>query len=1120
MLSDASVRTDSVLFPQQPFRSQYCVTGSGYIMKSPSALVVGTIVSIVSFLAILGLSTVIYKQLERSQTQTEANRHADDDHLTNKKSLAGSSESKSDHRQATRRPVAQFQTPKLDENRHSNWVPIKDENTDQAANDAAVASTVPRLPVLESSFRNNADTKTLPVVSASSSNSTSPKESVTVVEAESIEEDLAPQFDPLSDVHLMETTEDLAVLDSSETTDALTALIERPEFESATDVDPAAHFPLGNPDQPAADKEGYFDLTESTNQVSSQQSEEARQWLMNLNSSETQPVSIGTQFESTQFEGLSDEELIANDQHLSTDPVATANDPQDAIETGDGPPLVWIEEPKQAPQQQASQQQASASPKETTPQPSTESTPTAPAITETPVANSPSTVPVQNASTAAKATTETRSNTVDRSAKPPIKPPTKKVVEREQIVGWPMPEALLVEIAHLQKFKNTAAWAAAVNESYATLNQLEIVSDQSIPYLIRLGQLAQQLSDYSQQLATTGHQHHDTCSYLNEVSYRINRRNQIWLSVQKLARQQMTEKPFPIHNVVAQQISNRKLEINYDAIDPQWVEYLMLDKAENIFENKKYSNRSRQAIARRILARVTSISLTRQQARYAESVVGNDLGEMLRTISSADLDLGQFLVDVEKFETDPTSGNIAAVNRHFQNYYWSRDDQTQALADLIDDHFRNANIRIEFSQNLINRMLPTSAQTFHQPVADRIVGANVMGHSRITNQIAVNLVPDPNHLSFRLQSNGRVLSNTRAHARGFVFSNLGNALVNVSKQISIGETGVVSQPTDVRASSQERLTGIQSQLDGVPVVGWLARRMAQQQQQSQIPQARLEVENKLKREFRSRVDDQIKQQVQNGRNWVQTNILNPLHSMELEPTVVRLQTTDHAAVVRYRLAALDQNGADSPRPQAEPGSLLSFQLHRSAINNLINRVEIGGKEFTPETFMDHLNLILGRNDLQADTGQHQVKFKFASRDPIMLDFQNNNLQIALRLQRLQIGKRTRWKNLIVTAQYSPTAIDKHVFMEFDEQFGLQVTGERLRFADQVAVRTVFATLFQPKFDFPLLPPEILSRPEVQALGVTQMVMSNGWLGMSLNDVQPSAAYPGYHQTRSPVGQRR
>ena len=682
---------------------------------------------------------------------------------------------------------------------------------------------------------------------------------------------------------------------------------------------------------------------------------------------------------------------------------------------------------------------------------------------------------------------------------------------KPQIVGWPLPEALLPELEHLEQFELTSAWAKSAQEAFHQLNQIEIGDPASAAWLAHSGRLASQLTTSASEIARWNQEYRQSSVYMTRVAYQMARRIDVWQAAHEIAVSNQAEKPAINGAVIAKQVNNRNVEVHLKNMDPQWKEYLLLDQAEEVFQNPKSSQRSYRNIAQKILARAISSSLTKEQSQYAQNVIGNELAEILRAAASDRIDLGQFLVDLESHHSNPTSGSHKRINEYFQNYYWSRNKLVQELANRLDTHYRNSNLRIEFSQQLINMMIPQEPTSFNEPVKDRILGASVLGHSRITNRIGVKLIPDPNHLSFRLHNDGRVLSKTHAHAKGFTFSNLGNGLVNATKDIAIGNRGISATPTSVRANSQTRLTDIQGQMDGIPVIGNLARRMAQQQQQAQGFQANKIVENKMRSQFQIRIDEEVEANVNKAKSWFLNSVLSPLHAMELEPTVVQLATTEEAAIVRYRLAGLDQNAADQPRPQSQPDSLASFQMHSSAVNNIINRVQINDREFTPGEFMQHLNLLLNRNDLTLPPEQDKqdVRFKFWVRDGIQLDFVDGKVQITLRICKLSVGKQGRWKNLLVTARYSPTAIGKTIDLEFDEEYGLRVKCSKFKLGDQLAVRTIFSTLFKPDFQFDILPPEVANHPAGSNLAISQMVLSDGWLGVSFGETalrrQPSSA---------------
>ena len=669
-----------------------------------------------------------------------------------------------------------------------------------------------------------------------------------------------------------------------------------------------------------------------------------------------------------------------------------------------------------------------------------------------------------------------------------------------EIVGWPLPEALISELEQLQEIALTEAWATTAIETYQELNQLELTDTSSEPWLSYLGTLAETLTQHTTELAQSEIADQDLLSQLNTLAQSMQRRQRIWSQVHRIALQQQEYRdPFQAQ-ITAEQISQRTETIDLEIKDPIWFDYLMLDKAAEIFSDPKASPAKHQAISRKIMSRLTSPALTEEQRSFVQDLVSNDIANQLRDAATEEPQLGQFLVDLEKYESKSSSSATAKLTSHYQNFYWNRESEIHELAGLINDHYRRSNVQVELSQALINRLIPAST-TNHEPVRDRILGAKVLGQMQITNRIEVQLVPDNEHLSFRFKYDGRVLSRTRAHARGFTFNNLGSGLVNASKIIAVGENGIVKTKTNVGAKSRDQLVEIEGQMDNVPVIGGLAKRLAHQQHQSKRPQTQQIVENKMRNEFRSRIDSELETNIKKANQWFQTRLLEPLHRMELEPKVIQLKTTPQMAQVSYRLSGIDQIGANSPRPAVESNSLASFQLHSTAVNNIINRIQIKGTRFTPQEFMDHIGGLLGRDDLKipGEQDRDDVSFEFASRDPVMLNFEDGFLFLNLRIKRLQVGKNHRWKNLIISARYSAKAMGQRLYLGFDDDFGLRVSG-RLRLADQLAVRTVFSALFKPDFQFDILPPALANLPATQGMGITQLLLSQGWLTVSLNQL--------------------
>ena len=117
---------------------------------------------------------------------------------------------------------------------------------------------------------------------------------------------------------------------------------------------------------------------------------------------------------------------------------------------------------------------------------------------------------------------------------------------------------------------------------------------------------------------------------------------------------------------------------------------------------------------------------------------------------------------------------------------------------------------------------------------------------------------------------------------------------------------------------------------------------------------------------------------------------------------------------------------------------------------------------------------------------------------------------------MQIGDGTKWKRLRVKTSYVPHVENGTVVLvQSDDGIGLK--GKRLRFSDQVALRTVFEVMFKSEYRVDVLSEKIQQKVG-SPLGITQLVLADGWVGVSLDDaVVPSSAVQYPTQETSRVG---
>ena len=444
------------------------------------------------------------------------------------------------------------------------------------------------------------------------------------------------------------------------------------------------------------------------------------------------------------------------------------------------------------------------------------------------------------------------------------------------------------------------------------------------------------------------------------------------------------------------------------------------------------------------------------------------------------------------------------INDQFQNLMWSQQPNRQSAATLLQAHYRNANIRLAVSQNMLNRLIPDSPDV-NEPVNEQVLGADVSGHSHVRNRLSVQLIEDPSQISLQLHTNGEVDSDTVARRSGFEIRNEGMANFQAFKRLSLDRMGRFSSDRPVAsAQSRQRLIGIRSKLDPFPVVNWVARRVAKKKLEESAPETKLLLEQKIKDSASDQLQEGVESQVAQMKAYLKVNLLEPLISMDLNPEALQLATTKQRLIMRYRLAGIDQMAADSPRPTDSNYDYLSLQVHQSLLNNIIERIEIESQTFTPESLLQHLSDVIGFNPENASAeSKHKAEFVFANYDAIRVDFKDGKIQIELNLKSLRVGKGKTWRNITISATYVPTVVGSQI--SFAQEGRIGVKGKKFRLGDQIAVRTIFNVVLPDSYQFDAVPKKLAQRLNGYALIVSNLNIADGWVGLTFDEVP--MAYP-------------
>jgi len=683
--------------------------------------------------------------------------------------------------------------------------------------------------------------------------------------------------------------------------------------------------------------------------------------------------------------------------------------------------------------------------------------------------------------------------------------------------AWPFPAALIEQLNILAaELPPTADWTRQAIAELEALARLDSLRD---PAAAAKLQRLNELADAGKALAETLPQEGDRAKVLR-AGYSIVRRIVVWELVHELATGGHAELA-PI--VDSQAGENALVEVERrlaaTGIARHWREYLMIDDAREKFDSRECSPSEQRELARDILHRLHSTQLSHAQEQFLSSPPFTTWREQLFARAAETPDLTEVLMAIERHEHEPDlsehARELAAV---YDRLRWSSSKDICELAETINTYYRNANVRVALSAELVNRMLP-KAQQMYEPVNDTIQEARVWGESLTTTKLRLVLVPDPVRWNIGLEANGEVASNTTSAKGPARFRQDSISQFRARKRVTVDRRGIRLQNAEAAASANNNLNDYATEFDGIPLFGSLARAIARNQYESTQPAARQEVEGKIVWRASSELDRQVAARLERTKRDLQTRLLDPLVKLDLEPTAVDMETTAERLIARFRVAGRDQISAHTPRPQAPGDSILSVQIHETALNNVLEHLNLHGKRIELRELYKDMATRFSQEKVQVpDDLPENVYVTFANEDPVRVDCRDGRVRLQIRLKELvQEGTDNRWTNFTVRGYYEPNADQRDANLVRAEGVPIELIGNRLRVGDRITLSGIFGKVLSRNRKLNLINKQIAQAPELFDQQVTQFVIHDGWIGVALGPQAPGRA--AFIQPRPPLGIR-
>jgi hypothetical protein len=312
----------------------------------------------------------------------------------------------------------------------------------------------------------------------------------------------------------------------------------------------------------------------------------------------------------------------------------------------------------------------------------------------------------------------------------------------------------------------------------------------------------------------------------------------------------------------------------------------------------------------------------------------------------------------------------------------------------------------------------------------------------------------------------------------------------------VDQHGVHSWDAEVEAGSDTQLRGLETEYDGVPVVNWVVRGIARQQHDRHVEDARSAATSTLERLASDRMDREVQHQLVDFRSKFVEQWFQPLNDLQLQPQPINMHTTTERLVVRYRLASDHQLAAHTPRPQAPADSLLSVQIHQTALNNTVEQLKLESKRSDLRELYREIGGIFNRQDIEIpEDVPDDVTIQFDSRDAIRLSCRDGRVTVTMRFAELKNGRRRRWRNFAVRAYFIPQSDQLAPSLVRDGY--IELAGQRLNTFDQIALRGIFTKVLSRNRPLNLMSKQLLENEGLGDLDVTQFVIRDGWIGFAL-----------------------
>ena len=269
------------------------------------------------------------------------------------------------------------------------------------------------------------------------------------------------------------------------------------------------------------------------------------------------------------------------------------------------------------------------------------------------------------------------------------------------------------------------------------------------------------------------------------------------------------------------------------------------------------------------------------------------------------------------------------------------------IQSVLGERHLNDNLRFSVSEELLSYAI-NQRQNNSGNVADCILGAWVTGYQVSQADVTVDVQANPNAASFLLRLNGVANSDTQGRKKPATIFTRGTHYFAGYKGVTFDGTRFETSETRLRVDPNNCTTGIQTDFDGIPIVGCIVQKIANKQVAEQAYEAERIASYKLAKEVVPRFDREVNEKFNKASDDLDSKLYSNLRRTGLYPERLRTSSSDRDISIFSRTMGDIELGAGTPPTLLAPSNGFMAQIHESLINNALDRMDLAGRTFSED----------------------------------------------------------------------------------------------------------------------------------------------------------------------------